>query len=269
MSGTGKILFGHRGARARAPENTMVAFAQALSDGANALELDVHRSTDGVVVAIHDDDGARMANDPRVIDATGFAELASMDVGWGFVADDGSRPFAGRGLSPPKLADILRAFPGVPVNIDLKTEDAALREATLKVIDDAGAWERVVIASFSDAVIDAVVASGAPCRVSLAKNSVRLLRFLPTVAVERLLARFVRRPGTRVQVPPKVGRIRLDTQVFMQRAHDLGFAVDYWVINELHQAQVLLALGADGLISDDPSALRGLFPHPLQTKVSP
>ena len=256
-------------ARARAPENTMVAFAQALSDGANALELDVHRSTDGVVVAIHDDDGARMANDPRVIDATGFAELASMDVGWGFVADDGSRPFAGRGLSPPKLADILRAFPGVPVNIDLKTEDAALREATLKVIDDAGAWERVVIASFSDAVIDAVVASGAPCRVSLAKNSVRLLRFLPTVAVERLLARFVRRPGTRVQVPPKVGRIRLDTQVFMQCAHDLGFAVDYWVINELHQAQVLLALGADGLISDDPSALRGLFPHPLQTKVSP
>jgi glycerophosphoryl diester phosphodiesterase len=261
---TRKLLFGHRGARAHAPENTILSFARALSDGANAIELDVHRTKDGVIVAIHDDDGARMANDPRVVDAVSAADLVTMDVGWGYVAQDGGRPFSGRGLSPPKLKDVLRSFPGVTINIDLKTKDKALREGTLRVVDDEDAWDRVVIASFYDDVIDAVVASGARCRVSLARNSVRLLRFLPTIVVERLLARFVRREGTRVQIPPKVGHIRLDSQGFMQRAHDLGFFVDYWVINDLHQAQVLLQLGADGIISDDPAALRGLFPGPLE-----
>ena len=256
------LLFGHRGARGTTPENTLAGFARALADGASALELDVHRSLDGEVVVFHDDDGARMANDPRSIENLDFATVSTWDVGHGFV-EGGQRPFLGRGLRPPRLIDVLRSFPGVPVNIDLKTTDPGLREATVAVIEGHGDVDRVVLASFYDEVIDAVIDSGCRCRVALAKNAVRALRFLPTIVVGRLLRRHVQRGGTRVQVPPQATGIRLDKPSFIERAHDLGFAVDYWVINDVEQARQLLDRGADGLITDFPGKLAPLFPSTL------
>ena len=49
-------LYGHRGASALLPENTLPAFERALADGANALELDVHPTADGHFVVAHDPD---------------------------------------------------------------------------------------------------------------------------------------------------------------------------------------------------------------------
>jgi glycerophosphoryl diester phosphodiesterase len=78
-----------------------------------------------------------------------------------------------------------------------------------------------------------------------------------------LLRRHVQRGGTRVQVPPQATGIRLDKPSFIERAHDLGFAVDYWVINDVEQARQLLDRGADGLITDFPGKLAPLFPSTL------
>lgn len=260
------LLFGHRGARGTAPENTIPAFGMALSDGANALELDVHLSVDGEVVVCHDDDFLRMGHDPRRVTAMTWAEIGRVDVGLGFVADDGSARFAGRGLAPPRLQDVLRAFPGVPVNIDLKDDDPQLRRAALDVIEREGAAARTVLASFHDAVVLALLRNGCPCRVALPRNAVVTLRLLPGFLARRRLRPYLERPGSRVQIPPKSGRVRLDSADFIARAHDLGLMVDYWVINELAQAQQLMQRGADGLISDFPSRLRGLVPSPLSPR---
>jgi len=256
-------LYGHRGASGVAPENTIVSFAQALSDGASALELDVHRTKDGEIVVVHDDDGRRMANDGRAIDALTLEQVRGLDVGWGFVDDTGARPFAGRGLHPPLLRDVLKAFPGVAVNVDLKRGDAGVREGTIAVVEACGAVDRVLLTAFSDDVIDAVVALGWRGQTGLAKNAVRALRLLPLVLARRALKRHVARGKSRLQIPPQAGGVRLDAAWFIDRAHDLGFAVDYWVINDLAQAKVLVERGADGLMSDHPARLRGLVPSPL------
>jgi glycerophosphoryl diester phosphodiesterase len=258
-------LLGHRGARGEAPENTIVSFGRALSDGATALELDVHLSIDGEVVVCHDDDFVRMGDDPRLVTAMAWADIARVDVGRGFVADDGSRPYAGRGCHPPRLGDVLRAFPGVPVNIDLKDRDPALRRAALDVVSAAHATGRVVLASFWDEVVLALLADGWPHPVGLPRNAVRALRLTPLVIGKRLLRPYLQRPGHRVQIPPKVGRIALDGEDFIAKCHGLGFVVDYWVINELAQAQSLIARGADGLITDFPARLRGLVPSPFSS----
>lgn len=253
-------LLGHRGARGEAPENTIVSFGRALSDGATALELDVHLSSDGEVVVCHDDDFLRMGDDPRRVTAMPWAEIARVDVGRGFVADDGSRPYAGRGCHPPRLGDVLRAFPGVPINIDLKDRDPALRRAVLDVVTGADAAARVVLASFWDEVVLTLLADGWLHPVGLPRNAVRALRLTPLVVGRRLLRPYLRRAGHRVQIPPKVGRIALDGADFIARCHDLGFVVDYWVVNELPQAQALVERGADGLITDFPARLRSLVP---------
>jgi glycerophosphoryl diester phosphodiesterase len=255
-------LLGHRGARADAPENTMVSFGRALSDGANALELDVHLSRDGEVIVCHDDDFARMGDDPRRVTELSWAEIAMIDVGRGFIADDGSRPYAGRRCHPPRLADVLRAFPSIPVNVDLKDQDPALRRAALDVIAAHDA-SRVVVASFWDDVVRAVLAEGWPHPVGLPRNAVRALRLLPPLLSRPLLRPFLSREGHRVQIPPATSGIRLDHAWFIARCHGLGFLVDYWVINDLAQAQALLERGADGLITDVPAKLRGVVPSPL------
>jgi len=254
------LLYGHRGAAGVAPENSYVSFATAIADGASALELDVHRTKDGEVVVFHDDDGRRMAHVEARIADVDFKDLAGWDLGHGFVGD---AAFVGRGVSPPLLRDVLRGFPGVPINIDLKDLDPRLREATIALITAEGAVDRVVIASFHDDVIDAVHASGSAVRTSLGKRSVQILRFAPLWLVKRLLRRHIKRGGTRVQVPPQAGGIRLDSAAFIARCHAVGFAVDYWVINDVDQARELLARGADGLITDYPARLSSLFAKPL------
>ena len=114
-------LYAHRGAAAELPENTLPSFARALELGADALELDVHATKDGVVVVSHDPDGARLCGVAAAIHEVSFAEVSRWDAGHGFVDARGGRPHAGRGIGMPRLLDVLRAFPGVPLNVDLKT----------------------------------------------------------------------------------------------------------------------------------------------------
>jgi glycerophosphoryl diester phosphodiesterase len=265
-------LYGHRGARGRCPENTLLAFAAALQDGANALEMDVQRTKDGVVIVFHDDDGARMAGvSARVADTT-FADLQRWDLGRAFalpvgeqappsLGGDPTRPYAGRRLAPPRLVDVLRAFPGIPINIDVKARDKALVADVVKIVENERAADRVLLTSFLDDVIDAIQATGTRAATGLGPGAVRSLRLLPGFAARRVLRRHVQRGGSRVQIPPRASLLRLDGADFIARCHDLGFAVDYWVIDDAAQGRLLLDRGADGLMSDFPARLAPLFPR--------
>jgi glycerophosphoryl diester phosphodiesterase len=257
---TRPILYGHRGAAGVCPENSYASFATAVAHGATALELDVRRTRDGAVVVFHDADGRRMAGVADAVDAVTFQQMSTWDLGHGF--RDAS--FVDRRLSPPLLRDVLRGFPGLPVNIDLKSRDPRLRDDTLRIVHEEGATDRVVIASFYDDVIRAVIASGTRCRIAVAANGVRWLRLAPLWLVRRVLREYIARGGTRVQIPTHAGRIRLDAPWFIARCHALGFAVDYWVINDVDEGRELLARGADGLISDHPQQLSTLFARPLR-----
>ena len=65
------LIIAHRGASAIAPENTLAAFRQAISDGAEGIEFDVRLANDGVPVVFHDARLNRVSkNDGRVIDFT-------------------------------------------------------------------------------------------------------------------------------------------------------------------------------------------------------
>src|SRR5690242_17990088 len=74
-------IIGHRGASGEAPENTMSAFALALSQGADLIELDVQMTADGVLVVIHDFAVDRTTNGQGLVKDLTLQDLRGMNAG--------------------------------------------------------------------------------------------------------------------------------------------------------------------------------------------
>ncbi|MGZ3424847.1 MAG: glycerophosphodiester phosphodiesterase, partial [Polyangiales bacterium] len=83
--GARPLVYGHRGARAHAPENTLESFARAMDDGADGIELDVRTSRDGVVVVVHDPDLRRVTEgrDLRKAQDLSSEELGQVELSGG------------------------------------------------------------------------------------------------------------------------------------------------------------------------------------------
>jgi glycerophosphoryl diester phosphodiesterase len=114
------FIWAHRGASARAPENTLVAFREAATAGADGLELDVHLSRDGVPVVIHDDTVDRTTNGSGAVDALTFREIRALDAGSWF-----GRQFAGESL--PTLEEVFRlAGDRLRLNVEIKNAAAGI-----------------------------------------------------------------------------------------------------------------------------------------------
>src|SRR5262245_48572737 len=80
------LIFGHRGAKGEAPENTLSGFSYARSVGVEAFELDVHLSADHELMVIHDATVDRTTNGNGPVAGFTAAELAALDARAGFAA---------------------------------------------------------------------------------------------------------------------------------------------------------------------------------------
>ncbi len=246
-------LYAHRGASAERPENTMAAFERAVEVGVHGLEMDVHLTRDGHLIVVHDDTARRMTAVDAPWSILDLADVRRLDAGWGFVAPDGTRPFAGRGIGIPTLEEVLDAFPGMRLNVDIKRGERAT-EVALELVRRKKAEDRVTIASFHLGTLVAVRRRGYGGETGLSRCEIASLLSIPA-----LLWRQLPFTGTAAQVPVSQGAIRFDRAPFIAKCHSLGLRVDYWTIDDPPTAERLLALGADGIMTNDPAALRPLF----------
>ena len=247
-------LYAHRGASAELPENTMPAFVRAVEIGVDALETDVHVTRDGHLIVAHDPTAARMTGAQAAWCDLDLADIRRLDAGWGFLARDGARPFAGKGTGVPAFEEVLDAFPGMRINVDIKGDRAVA--IMLDLINRKRADDRVTIASFALRTLVEVRRRGYGGETALSQGEVATLLGLPA-----MLWRQLPLTGTAAQVPVHAGRIRFDRAAFIAKCHSIGLRVDFWTIDDRDQAARLLELGADGIITNDPRALRPLF-HP-------
>jgi glycerophosphoryl diester phosphodiesterase len=240
-------VYAHRGAAIECPENTMVSFKKALAYGADALEMDAHLTSDGHVVVCHDEDGLRMCNVRGAIAKTVLRDVQSWDAGWGFAGPDGGRPFAGGGHKIPTLVEVLAEFPGIPINVDLKAESPALVDAFLKVVRGRREEERVVAASFHRSNLKRLRRQFYAGPTALAQSEVLELLSMPAFLWRRLPNH-----GTAAQLPTKAGPLRLASRPIVKHCHAAGVRVDFWTVNDPDEARRLVALGVDGIMTDDP-----------------
>lgn len=296
-------LQGHRGARGLMPENTLPAFAAALSIGVATLELDVAVTRDGVVVVSHDPvlqprmvrrpDGRFLLDPGPAINTLTFAELQQYDVGRINPNDRYSAQFprqrAVDGTRIPRLTDVFALVrkagnDWVRFNIELKSQPdrpdetlapAALAETVIKLLRAEAMTERVTIQSFDWRTLKAVQ---------------RIAPELPTACLtaERdWLNNLQRRqPGA----SPWLGGLDLDdyggstprlvqaagcqawspfyrdlVTTDLPEAQELGLPVVLWTINDEAEMGRMIDLGIDGIITDYPDRLR----HVVQAKGLP
>jgi glycerophosphoryl diester phosphodiesterase len=237
FSSSRPLVFAHRGGSALAPENTIDAFANGLSFGADGIELDVHLSGDGVVVVHHDATVDRTTSGRGAVAALAAADLARLNV--------------------PSLADVLTHFRDTRLVIELKVNSKQLARAVVDVVRKAGAVDRVCLGSFGLRVLHAVRGLEPSIATSASREEVRWA----------LYRSWIRRPTRRAayagfQVPEFSGSTRVVSRRFVELAHTAGLGVHVWTVDTEDDARRLLDWGVDGLITDRPDIIVPLARQP-------
>jgi len=255
LEGPRPRLFAHRGASGTAPENTVESFLEGVAAGADRLELDVHASADGHIVVFHDEDLARTTDASGLLRERTLAELRQLDAGYHFQDQAGRRPFRGKGIRIPTLAEVLETFPDVPLNVEVKYDDGTTVERFYDVLDRHHARDRVLAAAYEDPIIQRLRAVAPGMVTSL--SAAEVAAFVGCCMTESLDGYTA--PGKALQVPPEHEGIEIVTPYFVKAAHDLGMEVHVWTINDEAEMDRLLDLGIDGLMSDFPARARAVF----------
>jgi glycerophosphoryl diester phosphodiesterase len=151
-------VYGHRGVRNTAPENTLLAFEHALKKGADGVEFDVQTSLDGKTVVFHDATLERMTKgrDCRTISSVSAIELGSIVLE--------------QGASAPLLQDVLRWANGneLFLNVELKSIGSNLLplldavEHDIREVASPSLQLRILVSSFSKEAISLVNSRGWP-----------------------------------------------------------------------------------------------------------
>ena len=236
------LVFGHRGAMAYAPMNTLAAFELAYKQGAVGIELDVHRSKDGRPVVIHDFTVDETTNGKGAVSDKSLAELKALDAG-GWYSDD----FVGEQM--PSLDEVFESLGNkLLINIEIKSilpEADGLVQVTADCIARHQMQTRVLVSSFNPHALQG------------------FKRMLPDV-----MTGFLYLPEMSVDVkplllgPPHQARHphhSMIDETYMRWAKANHYYVNAWTVNSPERAQELKKLGVNAVITDHPDIIIAAF----------
>lgn len=249
-------VIAHRGASGSAPENTVEAFELAARQGADAFELDVRLTADEVPVVVHDPTLERTTGRREKVAGQTLAQLREADAGARFSPDGGrSLPFRGAGIVIPTLAEVLEAFPDMPVLVDIKESRA--QAAVRQLILEKGAADRCVLASDDAAALAAF--SGGEFARAASRQEIAALYWGTVLRPigRRRVDRQTPQGGYRLlSVPARYMGLWVPTARFISAADRYRCPVHVWTINDPLVAQRLWQAGVAGIVTNLPGRIR-------------
>ncbi|MBM7114873.1 glycerophosphodiester phosphodiesterase [Archangium primigenium] len=251
---TPTLHISHRGGSLLAPENTLVAFRAAVErHGTQMLETDVHLSRDGEVVVAHDATLERCTDGAGPLAALTLAELQRLDAGHGFTRDGGqSHPFRGQGARMPSLREVLRAFPDLRLNIEVKPDTPGIEDAFLQVLREERALERVCVGSEQDAVAERLVRVMPDACHFYPRDA--LTAFVLSVRAGEAPPEDAR--YSVLDMPLYFGDVRLVDEALLRETRARGKWINVWTVDEPEEMRQLVAEGVGGIMTDRPDLLR-------------
>ena len=234
------LALAHQGGGAEETENSAAAFANAHRLGYRYLDIDLQATSDGVLVAFHDDTMERLTGlEGSVADRT-WAELCEARLPNG-------EPLA-------RFDNLLDTYPEVFWNIEVKNEEAT--DPVVATVRSRGLDGRVCLNTFYDwrmwrirrAAGEIEPAYSTPIGATLWLKLTSYLPFLP-----------YRTSADATQAPVKDRGIPVLDRRCVQRAHDVGLRVIVWTIDEANEMHRLLDIGVDGILTDKPTVLKSVL----------
>ena len=251
----GPVLnIGHRGASAYAPEHTFAAYDLALEQGADYIEIDLQMTADGVLVAMHDKTLNRTADAPEgvperycrgLVSKKTLEQIKMCDAGSWFGPE-----YAGEQI--PTLEEIFQRYgTGVNYYIETKNPDAApgMEEELVRLMGEydliepaAESWQ-VLIQSFS------------------AESLMKIHELEPSLPLIQLYwagtSKTIQRDlDAASQYAVGIGPYKQDVDVaLVEAAHERCLAVHPYTVNTVEEMEELIALGVDGMFTNNPDLL--------------
>jgi glycerophosphoryl diester phosphodiesterase len=228
------LIYGHRGARGEAPENTLSSFQRCLEHGVRRCELDLHLSRDGELMVIHDPTLKRTTGRRGKVHEHSAAELASYDArsggpGW---------------LTPcpiPRLAELFEACPFEHWQLEVKSASkmraARMVTAIAELTERYGLSDKVTVTSSSREVLKALK----NLTPQLSRGLVAEYDWLDPLKVARHYGCELLALNWTLCTPERV-----------HKAQRLGLHVSVWTVNEPALMRRLADFGVDSLITDFP-----------------
>lgn len=246
----GPMVIAHQGGDGIRPSNTMLAFQHAADLGVDVLEMDVHRTRDGALVLMHDATVDRTTDGSGALADLTLAEVKALDAAYHWPYQGEERPYRGRGVHVPTLAEVVSRFPALRYNVEIKPDSADVGRAVCAELERLDAARRVLVASFHQATLSGFREScpGVPTSAHGDEAWWFYLRY-------RLgFSWLAEPPAQALQIPRRSGDYDLTDPAFVREASSV-MHVDYWTVDDPAEMRELIDRGAGGIITDRPDLL--------------
>lgn len=227
-------IIAHRGSSKLFPENSLAAFRYAFECGADALEVDLRSSRDGVIYCFHDYHLARMTGYSGYLSRTSSKVVDKLRVE--------SRQHV------LHFERFVSEFAGkIEVVLDIKSP--GIESEIIAILGRHAANHKIIYSSFNAKIIARIKLLLPTAQTALIVGPIRNLKMKLDMAaylIERLqllrcsavhLSKLVAKPG------------------LVRRLEQAGFVVAVWTVDDLSSARRLVSSGVDGIISNMPESL--------------
>lgn len=258
------LIIAHRGASTTAPEHTIAAYRAAIEQGADGVECDVRLTADGHAVCVHDRRVDRTSDGIGVVSALELADLESLD----FAARRGELPTSAdvdtdaHGVVTLDRLLALVHDAGRPLEIAIETKHPTRYAGRLerRVVDTLRRFG--MVPHSNDFVDKAAKQALVTVRVmSFSRLGLRRVRERAPELETVLLVDRLPRGMNKIHLPGGVGTIGPSVALvdrhpdLVAHAHERGYRVHVWTVNDPTTARAYRDLGVDAVITDQPAAI--------------
>ncbi|MDX5299754.1 MAG: glycerophosphodiester phosphodiesterase [Gammaproteobacteria bacterium] len=246
------MLYGHRGAKGEAPENTVAGFVHAWRHGIRRFEMDLVLSRDGIPMVIHDLSVDRTTRQKGKIAQFTARELSAMDARRNTAAWPGVTPI-------PRLSDVLDVIAGFEhLQLEVKSDQhARLNPLCNRLIElvQAHHWHERITLTSADTWFLREVRRRDP---SISTGLVAEHRFPNPLST-----------ALKLGCTHLILNWKLCNNTLIENSHRNGVHVSVWTVNSIHDMLQLEQMGVDSIITDYPTSSRLYFENRLRVGGAP
>ena len=228
-------VIGHKGASKISPENTLLAFQKAIELEADYIEFDIHKSLDGEIVVIHDNDTYNTTGTHGLIKELKLKEIKKLD--------------AGEGEKIPTLDEVIKITKG-KIHLQPEIKAPGLIDDLVQILRKNGLIENTIISSFDITQL---------IKIKEIEPNLKIGYLIPSeLTRSRVLNRYIQKvvKNEFYAIHPHYTAI---SKEFVDTAYANNLILNVWTVNEEKEIKTLIDLGVDGIITDDIALLKDLL----------